>query len=378
MIWLLLTSFLVQDAEFVDKKGEKFEGKIEKITIETRSLGKITLASGIERILLTPFRPLSEDEKKKVHDLVEKLGNDDPKTRENAMQDLQNIGPHVLPILEPYRNHKDLEVSTRLELIVEALKGIKGRMLDTVRGKGILLNGYVTSLLVSGKQIDLKQLSAINFKISNTKVKGQLFSFNDDSKLIGKLLNKSLQVHLHDSTKTEEILTSSITKLTRMPKYLLIEADKKEYKGEIINDLEIESPFGKLIVKPSKLLSYTISGTLYSHPIEGEWKGTFSVGGEFGGNLIASLAVEGEDVTGDLKCTSSERGTEKFTFTGTVQDNKLVGKAVSNNGWSTEIEFNIAAKVIDNKIEGKFQINFRFGTALGTQTMIKLSIEKVD
>lgn len=384
MVWLLVIPLLVQEAEFVDKKGERFKGKIEKLTIETRSFTKVTLASDIEQILLTPFRPLSEDEKTKTHDLVEKLGNNDPQTRENAMKDLQNMGPHVLPILETYRNHKDPEVSARLELIVDALKHVKGRMLDTVRGKGMLLNGYITSLQVSGKQLDLKQLSAINFKISNTKVKGQLFSLDDDSKLIGKLLNKRLQIHLHGSTKMEEVQTCNITKITRMPKYLLIEADKKEYIGEITTDIEIESLSGKLIVNPSKLLSYTSSGTLYSHPLEGEWRGTFSVctgtlsAGNNLGNVIANFKVDGENVIGELKCTSSEGRIENFKFKGTVRDNNLDGKAVSCVGWTSKIEFKISSKLINNKIDGNFNMNFEYTNSIHVGTFINLAIKKVD
>jgi hypothetical protein len=64
----------------------------------------------------------SLQDEKEIKALIEKLGDDDFKARESATEKLINIGKKAFPYLEEAKGHKDPEVKSRAEYIIEEIK----------------------------------------------------------------------------------------------------------------------------------------------------------------------------------------------------------------------------------------------------------------
>ena len=80
--------------------------------------------------LTCPIRGSAEDLAKRLSQLVERLGADRFQDREAATKALIEMGPAIIPMLEPFAQHKDAEVRERVGMILRQLARVPAPAAD--------------------------------------------------------------------------------------------------------------------------------------------------------------------------------------------------------------------------------------------------------
>lgn len=75
-----------------------------------------------------PLHAGEEPDAARIPDLVRQLGADDFHAREKASNDLEEMGPEILPALREHRQHNDPEVRARIEALIATIMA-QGRAL---------------------------------------------------------------------------------------------------------------------------------------------------------------------------------------------------------------------------------------------------------
>jgi hypothetical protein len=109
-------------------EGGPLGGFLESGEIRFRlSSGQELLVSARQMVHLTcPVRGPAEDFARLLSQRVARLGSERFRERDEAMRELIEMGPIVVPLLEPFREHADPEVRERIRMILEQLKGKAG------------------------------------------------------------------------------------------------------------------------------------------------------------------------------------------------------------------------------------------------------------
>lgn len=354
---ILLALLIVPDTEITNKKGEKKQGTISKIVIETKSIGKVEVeGNDIVNVAITKHRPLDEEKAKaEVKDLVTKLADTDPDVRETAMQKLKDMGSCVIPLLDEYKDHSDPEAKTRIQTIIGYLQETaKERTIDSVTGKGFHLNGFITQLEFEGKSLDIREIDSIKITgVKESKDPGAVFIFSDNSKIMGKFKNRKLKIKSSD--RELEIETSGIDKI-ELKKII---ADKQQYFGTIVSTVEVESKLGKFSIKPHKLIAFDSNSIITYINASGEWSGIAKLdvmGVKQEQKMTVKFKQDGDVVTGEI---SSPAGGGVGLFKGTVNENTIEGKVKMDDGEmgpGTKYEITLKGKFTDNKFEGLLKV----------------------
>ena len=108
------------EADLALWSGKRLVGHLEAETIAFRISPGPKLAVAVKQIVgivrATPFPPDRVAES--VERLVERLGDDSYKVREQATKLLMTLGPPLRGFLEKHRDHRDLEVRERIKIIL--------------------------------------------------------------------------------------------------------------------------------------------------------------------------------------------------------------------------------------------------------------------
>jgi hypothetical protein len=107
------------------KKG--MDGWLDDVRIYHRALSAEdveALAAGKEPS--NPYVALTPAQSKQVRDLVRELGSDVYAARESAAARLKGMGRKVYPLLREYRDSEDLEVASRIRVILGELPSGEG------------------------------------------------------------------------------------------------------------------------------------------------------------------------------------------------------------------------------------------------------------
>lgn len=344
---IFILAILFQDAEIRFKSGDKVQAKIDTLTIDTKSLGKIDIkGSDLYAILLTKHRPLgAEIVKKKIEELVIKLGDFDPDTREKATEELKNMGAEAFPLVEKHKDHQDIETRTRIQAILNVLKDIKVRSSDTILGKGFILNGIIISVVCGGKDLDLTSIKSIKItKKYPIKETGPVFTFDDGSKIQGRFKSETLK--LLDKDETNEIKTKKIEKIDFKQKVITVYF-RTELQGDILGNIQVDTPFAVIELNKEKILHFNMESLLSYQYLEGDWIGKAQSCNPNTGNM------EQADVT--VKFTTNQNkidaiielsdGSEGI-FKGTLDDHFVQGTmAFKSENWV------VTGKIDGNKIK---------------------------
>jgi hypothetical protein len=96
---------------------------------------------------------LTDEEKAKVADLIEKLGSSSWRERENAHKELKAMGERILPLLEKEKDSPDFEVRVRVKKIIESLTPATGEAVsDTaLKREATALVGALIGLIAGGQ-----------------------------------------------------------------------------------------------------------------------------------------------------------------------------------------------------------------------------------
>ncbi len=368
---IVLAAVLIQDAEIVTKTGQKLSGKVEKLTLDSKTIGKVSIdGKEIYAIYLSKFRPPEEEKlKKEVNDLITKLSDEDPQIREDSTQKLRNMGPSILSLIQDYTKHDDAEVRTRINSIISSLKETKERIIDSVGGKNFLINGYIRSLLFDGKELDITNIESIKIKGTHASSSGDMLKFTDGTRLVAKLVNSSLK--LKNQGAIEELKISEVSKITLSEKEFEIQTGSKVLKGLLDQDIEFESSIGKFKVHTANLASF-IRSTTFSHgEVEGKWKGNIKItvlGHSQEAPIKAQFKQEGDTVTGEI--LGPLLGSGPTQFKGSLTDDTLEGQFTDET--QKEYEMKLNAKINNNKIDGKITTNVKSDIEI----QIEINLEK--
>lgn len=107
------------------KKG--MDGWLDDVRVYHRALSAEdveALAAGKEPA--NPYVALTPAQSKQVRDLVKELGSDVYATRESAAARLKGMGRKIFPLLREYRDSEDLEVASRIKVILGELPSGEG------------------------------------------------------------------------------------------------------------------------------------------------------------------------------------------------------------------------------------------------------------
>ncbi len=373
---LITLAFLIQDTEILTKSGQKVTGKLDKLVIETKSLGKLEIkVADLYSIQVATFRPLDEkDLQKKVEMLVKKLGDDDPAVRERSTDDLKTLGPSVLPLIEKHKDDPDKEIRDRIVLVIGFLKEVKGRTIDTVAGEGFVLNGLIRTLVLGSKEYDIFDIKHIKIDRKPAKNKGAIFTVTDRSKFTGEL--EDSEMVLTTEYGSLKIATKEITKILVSDNEVTVTTAKSSLKGEIKDKLRIKTQLGNFSIEVKQLMSYVAEGTLSAGIIDGKWKGTIKVVAgpleEAEQSIVATFKQDGDRIEGTIAGPTSEKGVGqvKGTFDGeTFQGDITIKEAVG-----AEYSMKIKGKLLDDSLEGEIEGTFNFG---GDEMKVKAKLKLV-
>jgi len=81
-----------------------------------------------------PLSPPRATQPAEIGRLVEQMGSSDYKSRQEAYDRLRQMGPGILDLIYPYRNHADPEIQTRVrELILSYRWLTRGAMMVKIQ-----------------------------------------------------------------------------------------------------------------------------------------------------------------------------------------------------------------------------------------------------
>jgi hypothetical protein len=377
---LITLAVLSQEAEMLTVSGDKITGKLEQVTIETTSLGRIEIkGSQIHSIWLAIFRPPEgKDAEKKVEALVKKLGDDDPEVRERSTTALKSLGPSMLPLIEKHKDSPDTEIRDRITLIIAFLKDAKGRRIDTVAGDGFVLNGFIRQLVLGSKQYDVADLTKIKIDRKSPKKNGPLFTLTDSSRISGELENS--EIELVTEYGNLKIAIKDIKSILVSRNEATIITSSKRITGEIREKLKVNTAIGNLSIGCGQMISFVAKGTLSVGSIEGKWNGTAkTVEGPGAGTdvkIVVEFKQDGDTVTGTIKNPEYEKMVVHIK--GTLDGENLQGDATYklSDGMPDKYSLKIRGTFVDNSFEGEFE----YSTTYGDSTLVgkaKLKLEKV-
>ncbi len=278
------------------KAGEKFTCKLEKEHIELEShFGDVKVDT--TRIGKITFFDYRKDQIEKLHkrakELIGKLSDEDPETREKAQDELAKMGWVVIPVLQENKDHKDEEVKSRVKKLLLQYEGKKYEIKkDLVEGKGLYLKGWVKYPVIKAKTrygeliVSAEDMKALAFNPPEGEVEGNItISFSDGSRLGGKLSQEKIEL-VTDYGKMEiplkDIISVTIGKETDE---VLTRKSKSQGKIEQ-EEFELDSQIGKIKIKKTQISQITTG----KGRIEG---GNLALGAKVTGCTQNNMLVDG-------------------------------------------------------------------------------------
>lgn len=161
-----------KDSEFntvvTTTNGERYVGKLiqDELPVETNSEDKKIDVKKISKISFCRFRKDDlKDLYNKAQELITQLGHDDAPKRESAQEELEKIGWLIRPVLEQNKDHKDMEIKTRIGNLLDSIKVPSNEVvIDTITLDDKILECWLK------ESIKLKtRFGDIEFKLGNLK-----------------------------------------------------------------------------------------------------------------------------------------------------------------------------------------------------------------
>lgn len=313
----LVILMLAQDGLVVTKEGKQISGQVEKLTINTYSLGDITLdGKNIYTVYMLKRNPFTKEE---VADLVKTLVDKDKKVQEAAIKKLAILGSRIVPFLVEHEKSADEKVKPIINSVIKKIWS--DSRVDIVYGKGCELYGTIKSLKLGKSEIDCSDVKFLSITNQAEKLQDKAFSFIDGCKIVGQIKNKKLMIECDGSERN--IDTEKILSISKGEHGYFIQVPSLTFCGKIKGDIEIMTSVKDICVNTSVLSSYRQTFFKPFH-FPTEWRGYLTNTKTYEGKSFnVTLELDGDKVTG--KFWGEDLKEKIWEFKGSLDGNMIEG-----------------------------------------------------